>query len=53
MSQIPYIIDVKLLSQWYMVGFLQKICGPLRMHEFKNCQEALKLAQRIETYDKG
>lgn len=51
--QIMYVIDENILVQCYVVGLLQNIYGPLRMHEVKNCEEALKLAQRIETDDKG
>lgn len=36
-----------------LAGLLQKICGPLRMHEITTCEEASKLAKHIEQDDKG
>lgn len=53
LSQIPYTINKHILVQWYVAGLLQKIQGLLRMHEAKNFEEALKLAQRIEQNDEG
>jgi hypothetical protein len=49
LSQTPYIIDEKLLVQWYMSRLLQKIHGPLRMHKIQSSNEALQKAQHIET----
>ncbi len=49
--QIPYIIDENFLLQWYVVGLLQNICSPLRRHEVKTCDEALRFAQQIKIDD--
>jgi hypothetical protein len=42
LSQIPYMIDKELLVQWFVVGLLQKIWAPLRMHEIQSCEDSLK-----------
>jgi hypothetical protein len=49
LSQIPYMIDDKLLVQWYALGLLQKIHGPLRIHEIQLCEEVINKDQHIET----
>jgi hypothetical protein len=42
LNQIPYIIDKKMLVQWYVVGLLQTIRAPLQMYDVHTCEEALK-----------
>jgi uncharacterized membrane protein YjdF len=53
LSQIPYVIEEKLLVQWYVVGLLQNIRVPLCMYDIHMCEEALKKSQRIEMDDEG
>lgn len=48
LSQIPYEVDENLLVQWFVTELLQIIGAPLRMHEIKDRDEALKKAQQIE-----
>ena len=45
LSQIPTIIDVNLLVQWYVAGLLHHVRAPLRMHDIMSLEEAFKKAQ--------
>ena len=42
LSHIPYTIDSNLLVQWYVAGLLHHVRAPLRMHDIKTLEEALK-----------
>jgi hypothetical protein len=53
LSHIPYVIEEKLLVQWYVAGLLQKIRAPLCMYDIQSCEDALKKSQRIEMDDEG
>ena len=44
-SQILYNIDSNLLVKWYIAGLLHHVRDPLRMHDIKTLEEALKKDQ--------
>jgi hypothetical protein len=48
LGHIPHTVDKEIPVQWFVVGVLQKICAPLRMHEIQTCKDALKKSQHIE-----
>ena len=45
LSHISYNIDSNLLVQWYIAWLLHHVMAPLRMHDIKTLEEALKKYQ--------
>ena len=51
LSLIPYVIEERLLVQWFVAGLLPENKSQLRAFEFTTYSEALKKALQLETDD--
>ena len=49
LSLIPYVIEERLLVQWFVAGLLPQNRSQLRAFEFATYSEALKKALQLET----
>ena len=48
LSQLDYVIDEKLLIQWFLAGLSQKICRHISPKTFKTYEDALTKSLQVE-----
>ena len=48
LSQLEYIINEKLLTQWFLVGLSQKIRRHISLETFKTYEDALTKSLQVE-----